>query len=96
VAESGDGKDIIGDVRISKLPDLENAEVSILIADKWQGKGVGSMLMDYCIDIARQTGLTTLWMEILKNNSRMLALSRKYDFKQAYDDEDMVRVVLKL
>ena len=96
VAESGDGKDIIGDVRISKLPDLENAEVSILIADEWQGKGVGSMLMDYCIDISKQTGLTTLWMEILKNNSRMLALARKYAFKQAYDDEDMMRVVLKL
>jgi hypothetical protein len=26
----------------------------------------------------------------------MLGLARKYDFKQAYDDEDMVRVVLKL
>jgi acetyltransferase len=96
VALSGDGRDIIGDVRISKLPDLENAEVSILVADALQGKGVGSMLMDYCIDIAKEAGLTTLWMEILKNNSRMLALSRKYNFKQAYDDEDMVRVVLKL
>jgi acetyltransferase len=96
VALRGDGKDIIGDVRISKLPDLENAEVSIMVADELQGKGVGSMLMDYCIDIAKETGLTTLWMEILKNNTRMLALARKYDFKQAYDDEDMVRVVRKL
>lgn len=96
VALGMDGRKIIGDVRISKLPDLENAELSILIADEWQGKGVGRMLMDYCIDIAKETGLTTLWMEILKNNSRMLALSRKYNFKQAYDDEDMVRVVLKL
>ncbi|HXX57676.1 MAG TPA: GNAT family N-acetyltransferase, partial [Thermodesulfovibrionales bacterium] len=89
-------RDIIGDVRISKLPDMENAELSILVADNWQGKGVGSLLMDYCIDIAKETGLTTLWMEVLKNNSRMLALSRKYDFKQAYDDEDMVRVVLEI
>lgn len=96
VAQREDEKAIIGDVRISKLPDLENAEVSILVADQWQGKGVGSMLMDYCLDIAKEVGLTTIWMEILKNNARMLAFARKYDFKQAYDDEDMLRVVLKL
>ncbi|HSB30217.1 MAG TPA: GNAT family N-acetyltransferase, partial [Candidatus Sulfobium mesophilum] len=95
VALTDDNCCIIGDVRISKMPDLENAELSILVADEWQGRGLGKMLMDYCIDIAKETGLMTLWMEILKSNTRMLALARKYDFKQAYDDEDMVRVVLK-
>ncbi len=96
VASTEDDCYIIGDVRISKMPDMENAELSILVADEWQGRGLGTMLMDYCIDIAKETGLISLWMEILKSNTRMLALARKYDFKQAYDDEDMVRVVLKL
>ncbi len=87
---------IIGDVRISKLPDLENAELAILVDDRWQGRGIGHMLMEYCIGIARETGLKSLWMEILKNNIRMRALGNKFGFKQAYDDEDMIKVVLQL
>jgi len=91
-----DTQKIIGDVRISKLPDLENAELSILISDEWQGKGIGKILMEYSIGIAKEIGLKSLWMEILKNNHRMLALGQKYGFKQAYDDEDMVKVALQL
>jgi acetyltransferase len=91
-----DTQKIIGDVRISKLPDLENAELSILISDEWQGKGIGKILMEYSIGIAKEIGLKSLWMEILKNNRRMLALGQKFGFKQAYDDEDMVKVVLQL
>ncbi len=94
--QNTDKKHIIGDVRISKMPDLENAELSILISDLWQGKGIGSFLMEYSIGIAKEIGLKSLWMEILKNNRRMLALGQKFGFKQAYDDEDMVRVVLQL
>jgi len=96
VRDDQGGEHIIGDVRISKLPDLENAELAILVSDQWQGRGIGSLLMDYCISIARETGLKTLWMEILKNNRRMLHLGQKYGFRQAYDDEDMVRLVLQL
>ncbi len=91
-----DKQKIIGDVRINKMPDLENAELSILISDEWQGKGIGNILMEYSIGIAKEIGLKSLWMEILKNNRRMLALGQKYGFKQAYDDEDMVKVVLQL
>lgn len=87
---------IIADVRISKMPDLENAELAILVSDKCQGKGIGNILMQYCIQIAKEIGLKSLWMEILKNNNRMLYLGLKNGFKQAYDDEDMVRVVLQL
>jgi acetyltransferase len=96
VAVTSDQKKIIGDVRISKMPDLENAELSILVLDDWQGKGIGTILMEYSVGIAKEIGLKSLWMEILKNNSRMLGLGRKFGFKQAYDDEDMVRVVLQL
>ncbi|HXX80440.1 MAG TPA: GNAT family N-acetyltransferase, partial [Thermodesulfovibrionales bacterium] len=96
VAVTPDKQNIIGDVRISKLPDLENAELSILISDAWQGKGIGKILMEYSLGVAKGIGLKSLWMEVLKNNRRMLVLGQKFGFKQAYDDEDMVRVVLEL
>ena len=96
VRDGENREEIIGVVRMIKLPDLENAEVSILISDDWQGRGVGKILMEYMINVSREIGLKTVWMEILKSNRRMLKLGSKYGFRQAYDDEDMVRVVLQL
>ncbi len=96
VTDESGAEELIGEVRISKLPDLESAELSILVSDQWQGKGIGNMLMDYCIDIARKVELKSLWMEILKENRRMIKFGFKYGFRQAYDDGDMVRVVLGL
>ncbi len=96
VMDKNANEEIIADVRISLMPDLENAELAILVSDEWQGKGIGAILMQYCIQVAREIGLKSLWMEILKNNNRMLYVGLKNGFKQAYDDEDMVRVVLQL
>ncbi len=96
ITDDNNNEIIIGDVRISRMPDLENAELAILVSDDWQGKGIGALLMEYCIQVAREIGLKSLWMEILKNNQRMLNVGMKSGFKQAYDDEDMVRVVLQL
>src|SRR5208283_5448484 len=64
----GNEKEIIGDVRMNKLPDLESAELSFAVSDKWQGKGVGNVLMDYCIRVAGEIGLQSILMEILKEN----------------------------
>jgi len=96
VTDESGAEELIGEVRLSKLPDLESAELSILVSDQWQGKGIGNMLMDYCIDIARKVELKSLWMEILKENRRMIRFGFKYGFRQAYDDGDMVKVVLGL
>lgn len=90
------GKEIIGDATLNKLPDLENAELSFMISDQWQGKGVGNVLMDYCIWVAREIGLKSLWMEIQKDNVRMINFGGKYGFRQTYDDEDSIKVALQL
>jgi len=87
---------IIADVRMLKMPDLETAELAIIVADEWQGHGIGTMLIDYCITIARELEVKTLWMEILRTNARMLHLAKGSGFTEACSEEDMVRVVLEL
>jgi acetyltransferase len=78
----GEEETIIGDVRLNRFADLESAELSFTVADLWQGKGVGSMLMDFCIGVAKEIGLKTLLMEIMKSNTRMIHLGYKYDFER--------------
>ncbi|MCL4490410.1 MAG: bifunctional acetate--CoA ligase family protein/GNAT family N-acetyltransferase [Nitrospirae bacterium] len=97
VLGEGSGQDrIIADVRVIRQPDIETAELAILVADEWQGHGIGTMLLDYCIRIAEGIGIKTLWMEILRNNARMLHLARTSGFTQVYADEDMVKVEREL
>ncbi len=93
--DSSEKERIIADVRMAKMPDLETAELAILVADEWQGQGIGSVLIDYCVGIARELGLRTLWMEILRTNSKMLHLAKGSGFTEAFTDDDMVRVVLE-
>jgi len=88
---------IIGDVRLNRFSDLESAELSFVVGDQWQGKGLGRVLMEYCIMVAREIGLKTLWMEILKENKRMIKFGQKYGFKRVPgDDEEMVEMVLDI
>jgi acetyltransferase len=96
IREAPDREKIIADIRIIKMPDLETAELAILVADEWQGHGIGTMLMDYCIEIAAHSGINVIWMEILKTNSKMLRLSQTCGFKYAHDDEDMIRVTRRM
>lgn len=89
---------IIGDVRLNRFADLDSAELSFVVADQWQRHGIGSILMDYCLAVAREIGIKTLWMEIMKDNSRMIKFGQKYHFKRLPVDEggDMVEMVLEL
>jgi acetyltransferase len=87
---------IIAEVRMLKMPDLETAELAIIVTDEWQGHGIGPMLIDYCIKIARDLQTKTLWMEILKTNSRMLHLAKSSGFKEVHPEEDTVKVALEV
>ena len=96
VVRNGDREMIIGEARISKLPDQENAEMAVIVGDQWQGQGIGKALCVHCIKIAKELGIKKMWMEILKANTRMLYRAEKLGFKKALFDEDSVRVGLEL
>jgi len=53
------------------------AEVAFGVADDWQGRGLGGLLMEHLIAIARQQGLRQFVAEVLNENTPMLAVFRK-------------------
>ena len=67
-----DGKPtIVGGCRyIVARPGL--AEVSFLVIDEYQGKGIGSALMRHIAAIGREAGLRELVAEVLSDNGPML------------------------
>jgi acetyltransferase len=73
-------KKMIGVSRI--VSDLENktAEFAIVVADPWQGKGLGGHLTDKIIEIARDKGVEKIYASVMKGNEMMVQMFKDRDF----------------
>jgi acetyltransferase len=84
---------LIGVGGLSADADHMTAEFAVLVADPWQGRGLGGMLLDYSIQVARAWGVTSVVAETDPANVRMLELFRKRGFHLSRDfEEDVVRL----
>lgn len=86
---------MMGVGRLVMDPDRESAEFAVIVADPWQGKGLGEKLIARVIDIARDYGVKSLWGEVLAENVPMLSLMRKTGFT-IHPPEDAIRRVEKV
>ncbi|HUP71765.1 MAG TPA: GNAT family N-acetyltransferase [Acidimicrobiales bacterium] len=64
--------EIIGVGRYERLANREEAEVAFVVADRWQGMGVGPILLRHLIDCARAVGILRFVAETLEENHHML------------------------
>jgi len=72
---------IAGVGRLVADADRSNAEYAILVADEFQGRGLGALLTDYCLDICRRWGMNAVLAETSSENHRMLDLFRHRGFE---------------
>lgn len=83
--------------RLSKSRRANEAEWAVLVADPYQGKGLGTELLRRLIEIGREENLTRLTAEILQENIDMQRVAEKLGHKLKYDmDEGIVKAVLDL
>ncbi len=73
-------KKMAGVVRIVCDAWNETAEYAILVADPWQGQGLGSSLTDFILEIAKEKGINKVYAEVLSNNVVMKTLLQKNGF----------------
>ncbi len=66
-------EEIIGIGRFDRL-DGRSAEVAFNISDHYQGKGIGSVLLEHLAAIARDLGIGRFTAEVLPQNRKMLAV----------------------
>lgn len=71
---------MIGDARVVRTLEEGCAEFSVMVADNWQGKGVGACLLKHCLVLAQKRGFRRIQGIVLAENRHMLALGRKLDF----------------
>jgi acetyltransferase len=87
---------MIGVVRIIADAWSESAEFAILIADPWQNKGLGSQMMDYMLEIARDKGIMKIYASVLGINTHMVRMFRERGFELKNEDDGAYRVKLDL
>lgn len=71
---------LLGIARLFIERDLSTAEFSVVVLDKWQGKGIGAELFSRVLEIGRSAKVKKIWGLVLAENTQMLKLARKLNF----------------
>lgn len=95
VLEQDDVETELGVARYIMNADGKSCEFALVVADKWQHRGIGSQLMRALVDAARQRGFREMNGEVLSNNSNMLKLTQSLGFSQEVSAEDHTVYVVK-
>jgi acetyltransferase len=93
--EEGEEK-MIGVVRIVGDADNISAEYAIVIADPWQGIGLGKHLTEFILEIAKDMGFEQVDATLLRQNRGMKAVFEKYGFEIKSVDLETLSAVLRL
>ena len=87
---------ILGVVRVSLEPDRKSGEIAFIIADPWQGLGLGTKMVDYVLEICRDMKIETIYAIMLPDNYRAVSLLKKMGFNVKYLEDDTVKGTLNL
>ncbi len=90
IVEEGGRKRMIGVGRMVANPDRDTVEYAVFVADPWQNKGLGGILTDYCLEIARKWGIKKVKAETTPDNTRMIAIFKDRGFTVKHLVEEKV------
>jgi len=58
------------------------ADLGIVVMDDYQGKGLGSKLLESLINMAKDKHINAIYLTVLKSNSNAVKIYQKYGFKR--------------
>lgn len=91
-----DDRKIIGAVRLISEPGGKCGEFAVVVADRWQGLGLGSKFVDYIVEISKDIRLEKIYGYVITNNYKMIKLCTKKGFNMETLDEDTIKATLAL
>jgi GNAT superfamily N-acetyltransferase len=95
VALTGEGSETreVGVCRYSASADEVSCECAVAVADEWQGKGLGTILMLRLIETARANGFERMYSIDATDNQDMRNLAKHLGFSTEADPDDSTLVV---
>jgi acetyltransferase len=87
---------IIAVSRLSRLHQPDTARFTMLVSDRFQGQGLGHIIMQHILEIARAEKLTRLVAHMLAENTTMQRLCQKHGFHITPLEQGFVRAEITL
>jgi acetyltransferase len=94
--ETDGNRQLVGVGRLVADSDHRQAEYAVLVTDAWQGRGLGSLITDYCFEICSKWGIDRVYVETTTDNQRMQQILRRHNFevKRATNHEVLYQTLL--
>lgn len=83
----------IGVCRYSARPDGVTCECAVAVSDDWQNRGLGTLLMQQLIDVARSRGIECMYSVDAAENAGMQELAAHLGFTRKPDPNDPTLVL---
>jgi acetyltransferase len=80
----------IGVSRLILDPNMKRGEFAVVIADKYQGKGLGTKLVDMLIEVARDKDVESIYGVIMSGNMAMIRLCEKLGFTTRREQDNVL------
>ncbi|MCJ7593378.1 MAG: GNAT family N-acetyltransferase, partial [Desulfobacterales bacterium] len=77
---AGQTEKIVAIGRYHRLPDKHAAEVAFVVEDAYQGKGIGTKLVEWLAEVARDNGIRKFEADVLDENRDMMTVFTDYGF----------------
>ncbi len=75
--QDGERRQTVAMARYDVDPATRLADIAFVVLDEWQGRGLGTLLMQRMVEIARARGLKGFTADVLAANKPMLSVFRK-------------------
>lgn len=79
--------EIVAIGRYYRLPKRHSAEIAFVVADEYQGKGIGTRLVEHLCKVGRDNGIKAFEADVLAENDEMMLVFRDYGFHVASELE---------
>jgi acetyltransferase len=86
----GDQRIEIGVSRLILDANKKRGEFAVVIADKYQGKGLGVKLVDMLIEVAREKGVEIIYGVVMSENVKMINLCESLGFTTHMKEDDVI------
>ena len=86
----GDRNLEIGVSRLILEANKKRGEFAVVVADKYQGKGLGVKLVDMLIEFAKEKGIETIYGTVMAENLKMIRLCEKLGFSTRREQESTI------
>ena len=71
----------LGNVFPDRPGETESAEIAVIVEDAWQGRGLGTRLLQHLVELARRQGFAEVVALVLSSNAGMIRLLERLDLE---------------